>query len=403
MNFKLLKKIIIAIIIIGLLLIIYHGINSYFYNKNSFLNIIMEKKLWIGLYVSSIYFITLSIGSFLFLSIQNASKSGWSIIIHPIMEKISSFIPYGSIILFYIILLNIFNKNICIFNWMNNNLYNPHSIEYDKIIEKKNIYLNIPFFIVRNFIFLLLCNIFYFKIKNISKKLNISYSINDYKKLYSISIYFIIFFSITSPLISWDWIMSLNPHWLSTLFGWYLLSGFIVTGISFITIISIILKKKKLFPFFKESHLHDLSKYLFSSSLLWSYFWLSQFLLYWYGNIPEEIYYFLKREKIFHNIHLWILIPNFLIPLLLLMSKNNKKNIKIVFTVSIIVLIGHYINIYNLIVPDLSNNFSVEITDISPILIIGGLFLYIIFTNINNSKINYYGHPFYHESKQHKT
>ncbi|QIK16390.1 hypothetical protein G9C01_00070 [Blattabacterium sp. DPU] len=357
-------------------------------------SIIEDHNPWPILYISIFYFTSISLGSLFFLSIQNVSKSGWSVIIHPIMEKISSFIPYGGFMIFIVFLLNTMNM-IHIFHWMNPNLY-------DKIIENKKLFLNIPFFLVRSLIYVLGCSFFYSSIKKISCVLYTSHSLNDYKKLYFRSILFIIFFSFISIFMIWDWIMSLNPHWFSTLFSWYVLSSFIITGISTITIIAIYMNKKGYFPFFNKNHLHDLSKYLFSSSLLWTYFWFSQFLLYWYGNIPEEITFFIKREEIYNSIHFWMLIPNFLIPFFVLISSKNKSNYKIVFLVSLILLVGHYIDIYHLIAPDTGIKFCLfEI--IGSLLIIGGFFTYILFINFNNRKSNSSeGNPFFQESKNYK-
>ncbi|WP_238785030.1 hypothetical protein [Blattabacterium cuenoti] len=355
---------------------------------------------WTGLYISIFYFTSISLGSLFFLGMQNISKSGWSIIIHPIMEDVASFIPYGGFMILIILLLNAMDF-IHLFHWMDSDLYNPASLKYDKIIASKKLFLNIPFFLIRSIIYVLGCSFFYLKIKKISHMLDITRSLTYYKKLYFISIIFIVFFSFVSIFMSWDWIMSLNPHWFSTLFGWYVFSSYIVTGIATITILSLFLKKRGYLTFFNKNHLHDLSKYLFSSSLLWTYFWFSQFLLYWYGNIPEEVYYFLKREEIYNYIHFWMLIPNFIIPFFGLINSKNKTNPKIVFTISFILLIGHYIEIYNLIAPDVGTKFG--ISEIGSLLLIGGIFNYILFFNINKRKQNSYtGNPFFQESKNYK-
>ncbi|WP_185857376.1 hypothetical protein [Blattabacterium cuenoti] len=357
------------------------------------------------LYISIFYFTSISLGTLFFLGVQNISKSGWSVIIHPIMEEISSFIPYGCFMILIFLLLNAMDI-VHIFHWMNSDLYNPISLKYDKIIANKKLFLNIPFFLIRSTIYVLLYSFFYLNIKKLSYKLYISYSLSDYKKLYNRSVIFVIFFSIISIFMIWDWIMSLNPHWFSTLFSWYVLSSFIITGISTITIVAIYLNNIGHFPLFNKNHLHDLSKYLFSGSLLWTYLWFSQFLLYWYGNIPEEIIYFIKREEIYNSIHFWMLIPNFLIPFFGLISSKSKSNYKIVFLVSLILLIGHYIDIYNLIAPDINSGVEFCIFEIIGfLLIIGGGFIYILFSNFNKRKFDSStseGNPFFQESKNYK-
>lgn len=416
------KKIIISIMLIGFFLLLFDQIifsKKIFFSKKKELflerkstenkkNTLqksekIENKPWIGLYMSLFYFTSISLGSLFFLGIQYVSKSGWSIIIHPIMEEVSSFLPYGGVMILIILLLNAMDY-IHIFHWMDPSLYDSTSLEYDKVIASKKLFLNIPFFLIRSFIYIIGWCFFYFKIKKTSSILDKTCSLKDYKKLNFLSIIFIIFFSITSIFMGWDWIMSLNPHWFSTLFSWYLLSTYIVTGISTITIIAIYLKKKGCLPFFNENHLHDLSKYLFSTSLLWTYLWFSQFLLYWYGNIPEEISFFLKREEVYGSIHFWMLISNFLIPFLGLMSSRCKTNPRIVFTIASILLFGHYIDIYNLIAPDVNGIFDPKfgLSEIGSLLLIGSIFSYILFSNLNKKKLHSIGNPLFQESKKYK-
>ncbi|WP_185855558.1 hypothetical protein [Blattabacterium cuenoti] len=382
------KNNLLFIIITGIIFILFHSL----YNFNN------KENICIKLYISAFYFTSISIGALVFLCIQHISKSGWSVVIHPIIEKISFFIPYGFSIILLVLMLNIMGF-INMFSWMKDN---------NNLSENKKFLLNIPFFLIRSLIYILGFILFYFKIKKASKILNKNINkinnIKNYKNLYRISVYFIIFFSIISTLMSWDWIMSINPNWISTIFGWYILSSFLTIGIGTILIVSIYLKKKGVLPLFNDNHLHDLSKYLFSSNLLWTYFWFCQFLLYWYSNIPEEVYYFIKREKFYNYIHIIILIPNFLIPFFLLMSKKNKTNSKIVLLVSIITLIGHYADIYNLIYPEISNNIKFNILDIGIILTIGGIFIYILLykLSLNNIKFMDKGNPFFTESVKYK-
>lgn len=198
----------------------------------------------------------------------------------------------------------------------------------------------------------------------------------------------------------WDWVMSLDPHWMSTLFSWYVLSGFLVTGISIITIISIFLKKNGFISKFNHNHLHDLAKYIFASSMLWSYLWGAQFLLYWYSNIPEEVIYFQDRSELYKNIHLWMIIPNLLIPFFGLIRSKAKRNYKIVLLVSFSVIFGHYINTYNMIMPSSVGLFyGFGMPEIGSILMITGLFIYTIQHILKKSVLIPKGNKFLRESE----
>lgn len=156
----------------------------------------------------------------------------------------------------------------------------------------KAAWLNVPFWLVRSVIYLVGWTLFGFWLRNKSKKLDQTGSMKDYWSLYRVSVYAIVFFALTSMASGWDWVMSLDPHWYSTLFGWYVMVSYLVGAVAFMILIAVYLKKAGYFPEFNDNHLHDLAKYLFAFSLLWGYLWLCQFELIWYANIPEESVYF---------------------------------------------------------------------------------------------------------------
>ena len=133
-----------------------------------------------------------------------------------------------------------------------------------------------------------------------------------------------VFFAITSSVASWDWIMSIDTHWFSTLFGWYIFSEWAVIGFVTILLITLYLKRLGYLESVNESHIHDLGKYVFAFSLVWTYMWFSQFMLIWYANIPEEVAYFYDRLELENYKFLfWFRVAiNFLFPIILLMSRD---------------------------------------------------------------------------------
>lgn len=372
---------------------------SYFYKK-SFNKI--KNRPWAALYTSTLYFTGISLGVMFFLSIQHISQAGWIIIITRIMESIISFLPYGGVIILLILIFNMIGL-INMFEWMDI-IYDKNIYKYDKILFYKEPFLNKYFYIIRSFIYIIGWTFFYIKIKNISKKLDITNKIFYQNKLYNISVKFVIFFAITSMVMSWDWIMSLDPHWFSTLFGWYVLSSYLVSSIAIIIIITVYLHSKNIIKYFNTNHLHDLSKYLFATSLLWSYLWFAQFLLYWYGNIPEEVIYFIERSNKYKNIHFWMLIPNFVIPFFGLISSNSKRKLKTVCIISIIILIGHYIDMYNMIMPSTVGSFyGFGFPEIGSLMFIIGIFIYVIFNTLSSINLYAKGNKFFNESKYFNT
>ncbi|BAO66257.1 hypothetical protein [Candidatus Karelsulcia muelleri] len=349
---------------------------NYIYNnnKNYYIKQIYNRP-WAALYTSTIYFFNMSLGVFVFLTIQYISKSKWSIILINIMEGIIKFLPFGSILILLILILN----NIGIINMFDKmNDYIFH-IKYSN---KHNLFLNKPyinyifFYFLRSYIYIYILNFFLKKILNKYKK-------KKNNKIYYYSVLFIIFNSIYTIYIGWDWIMFLNPNFISTIFNWSLLGSNLVIGISIITLFSFFLFRKKIFSFFKRKHLYDLSKYIFTTSLLWSYLCFSQFLLIWYSNIPEEGFYFTNQANKYKYLEKIIIIINFIIPFLSLIKKKNKMNKKKLILICINLIIGHYLNLYNFIMSESVGIFS-GYEEISSFLFVGSLFFLNTIKDFNN-------------------
>ncbi|WGS82937.1 MAG: hypothetical protein P2B88_00390 [Candidatus Karelsulcia muelleri] len=321
--------------------------NIYDYNnfKYNFIKKICNKP-WVALYTSNLYFFNISLGGLLFLIIQYISKSKWSLGLINIMESIIYFLPFGGINILILIILNFLGIN---------------NIFYLNFLKKKNriYFLNK---LIISFIYIYVINFF---IKIICEKEK------DFKKKRKYSVLFGIFFSLIFPLIGWNWIMFFHLDWISTIFNWYLIGTYLVLGISLISLISIFLNKKKVFLNFKKKHLQNLSNYLFSASFLWCYFLFAQFLLIWYSNIPEETLFYSNKILNLKNLDIILIIINLIIPFLFLI----KKNKKIIIFLCLNILIGHYLNIYNIITSDKVGIFSgLGMEEISSFLLIGSLF-----------------------------
>lgn len=354
---------------------------------------------WSALYMAAFFFTGISLGSLFFLGIQHAAQAGWSVVVSRVMEGIASFIPYGGALVLLVLLLN-GTGMVHMFHWMDASLSDPKSSNYDELIANKRPFLNIPFYLVRSVVYVTGWTFFMCWMKRLSKKLDQTNSLEDHNKLHDVSVGFISFFAISSMIMGWDWIMSLDPHWVSTLFGWYVLGSYWVSAVAVIALVALYLKSCGHLPFFNDNHLHDLAKYIFATSLLWTYLWFAQFLLYWYGNIPEEVAYFIHRSGQYNYIHFLMLIPNFLLPVLGLMSSKAKRNPKLVVVFASIVLIGHVIDSYNMIMPGSVGGFyGFGMPEIGSLFFVGGGFLFVVFRALSNMKLAPKGNKLFHESQ----
>jgi hypothetical protein len=355
---------------------------------------LLKNKPWSALYVALFFFFMISLGTLAFYAIQHASQAGWPVVLFRVMEGITAYLPIGGILLFVFFVMSSLHWN-HLFVWMD-----PEVVANDTLIKNKAGYLNIPFFLVRAAIYIAGW-IWY---RQHSRKLTLAQDnatdLSNYTKLFKRSAAFLVFFLVTESMMSWDWIMSLDPHWFSTLFGWYLFSSMIVSAITTIALVTIYLKGKGYLEFVNNSHLHDLAKYMFGFSVFWAYLWFSQFMLIWYANIPEEVTYFVSRFNDYKVPFLGMLVLNFVFPLLVLMNSDYKRVNWFIVSTGIIILIGHYVDVFVMIMPaTVGDQWYFGIPEIASVLFVLGLFIYIVFTALAKAPLLAKGNPFTKESE----
>lgn len=355
---------------------------------------LLKNKPWSALYVALFFFFMISLGTLAFYAIQHVSQAGWSIVLFRVMEAITAYLPVGGILLFVFFVLSATHMN-HLFVWMD-----PEVVANDELIQNKSGYLNVPFFLIRAAIYIIVWVLYRNYARKMTIALDASTDLSNYRKLFKSSAAFLVFFLITESMMSWDWIMSLDPHWYSTLFGWYVFSSLIVSAITTIALVSIYLKGKGYLEFVNNSHLHDLAKFMFGFSIFWSYLWFSQFMLIWYANIPEEVTYFVTRFNDYKVPFLGMVVLNFVFPLLILMNSDFKRVPWFIVTTGIIVLIGHYIDIFVMIMPaTVGDQWFIGISEISSVVLVLGIFIYVVFNAMTKAPLLAKGSPFIKESE----
>jgi hypothetical protein len=355
----------------------------------------MHKRPWAALYVAAFFFFMIALGVLAFYALQYASQAGWSPLLLRVMEGITAYMMPGAIIVLSIALLSGLIGHYGIFIWMD-----PEVVAEDKLIQGKSDWLNITWFGIRGFIFIA----GWYAYRYFSRKFSVAQdAANDDKnfiKTFRISAAFLVFFLYTESMMSWDWIMSVDPHWFSTLFGWYVLAGMMVCGITVIAMITIYLKSRGYLPKVNDSHIHDLAKFMFGFSIFWTYLWFSQFMLIWYSNIPEEVTYFVTRFQDYLVPFLGMVAMNFVFPLLVLMNSDFKRIPWFVIMSGIVILCGHYIDVFNMIMPaTVGDQWAIGIPEISAILLFAGLFIFVVFTALTKQPLEPKRNPFMKESE----
>ncbi len=371
-----LKRILIAVAIIGALLVaasVVLGLNS---GKEFWANILLNGYLYLGIAGS----VTL------FLAIHTIAESGWHVAIQRVLESIGAYLPIAGVILLLLV------PGIhSIYEW-------SHPTE-DKLLLAKQPFLNMPFFLIRTFGFIAIWSGLMIWIRKYSLLMDLDPNPDYFKKIKRLSSIFVPLFVFTYFFSSWDWIMSLEPHWYSTMYGFYMVANAMASGLSATILILYLIKRFGGLREVNEEHLHDLGKYLFGVSIFWGYLWGSQYLLIWFSNIPEESVYFVKRwdnYPIMMNINV---ILNFFVPLFLLMTRGSKRIWSWVALVSAIVLVGHWLDYFINIMPGATESFpSISIISIGAALLFAATFVYIVLLNFSKHAEMPQNHPYKEES-----
>ena len=354
----------------------------------------LQNKPWAAFYVACIFFMLVSLGVLVFYAIQQVAQAGWSPVLFRVMQGISSYLPVGSVIFFIFLILCGLHMN-HLFIWLD-----PEVVAHDKLIQAKVGYLNFPFWIVRAAIFLLGWSAYqYFSRKNCLAQDEADDN-RFYKKNFNISAMFLVFFIVTESIMSWDWIMSIDPHWFSTLFGWYVFASFFVSGITVICMVTLYLKSKGLLEYVNTSHIHDLAKFMFGFSVFWTYLWFSQFMLIWYANIPEEVTYFITRIEVYNLPFFGAVVMNFVFPILILINTDFKRITWVLVMAGTVILLGHYIDFFNMIMPSaVGDQWFIGAAEIGSVLFFLGLFIFVVFTALTKAPLLPKRNPYIEESK----
>lgn len=357
----------------------------------------LENRPWAALYVAAFFFMMIALGVLAFYAIQFAAQAGWSPLLFRVMEGITAYLLPGALIVLGIAVASGYIGHYNLFIWMD-----PEVVAHDKLIQGKSGYLNMTGFIIRGLIFIAGWSLY----RHFARKFSIAQDNaeegdnRNFKKSFRISAAFLVFYIYTESIMSWDWIMSVDPHWFSTLFGWYVFASMIVSAVTVIAMVTIYLKSKGLLPQVNDSHIHDLAKYMFGFSIFWTYLWFSQFMLIWYSNIPEEVTYFVTRIEDYKLPFFGMLVLNFIFPLLILMNSDYKRLNWFVLMAGIVILFGHYIDIFNMIMPaTVGDRWYIGIPEIGSVFLFGGLFLLIVFNALTKASLVAKGNPFIHESE----
>jgi hypothetical protein len=321
--------------------------------------------------VAFTFMISIGVGALFLIALEYAAGADWSVPIRRVVEFFAAVVPFLAILVIPL-LLNMHD----LFHWSH-----QEAVVKDSVLESKAPYLNVPFFIIRVFVLIGIWTLFYFFFTKNSKKQDATKN----QKLTTINIrlsaIFIPVFGITISIAAIDWLMSVEPHWFSTIFGVYFFAGTVVAALAAVTLATVLLKEHGyLHHSMTNDHLFSLGALLFAFVNFWGYIAFSQFMLIWYADLPEETFWFIQKwQGSWAIFSIGLIIIQFLVPYIALVSQPSKMNPKTLKFISVWLLFAHLFDLFWLVMPEMeqmSGGYYFNWIDlVFPIAIVGILLL----------------------------
>lgn len=360
-------------------------------------------RVWANLLVNGYFFMGIALLATFFMALQYVAEVAWSVAVKRVYEAISSYLPIGATVMFLILLCGQLHLH-HLYHWMDPDVIDPASPKFDEKIAGKASYFTPWFFWLRTILYLgVWCLYQRMFIKN-SVEQDLQGGTSIHFKTMGKAAGFMVFFAVTSSTSSWDWMMSLDVHWFSTMYGWYSFAGMWVSAMTTIMLFVLYLKRRGYLQEVNDSHIHDIGKWMFAISFLWSYLWFMQFMLIWYTNIPEEIIYFKERMHDFGYMGLmWtVFFMNFAFPMILLMSRDSKRNYFFLTFVGSIILVGHWLDVFVMVMPStMRQHGQIGWMEIGMALGFLGLLLFTVHRTLAKRSLMVAKHPYLEETLHH--
>lgn len=351
------------------------------------------QRAWANYLLNNYYFVSLAIGAAFFGAIQYITSSGWSAAFKRIPEAMASYIPVAAVLF----LLLYFGMH-SLFHWSQVGV-----TETDELIRHKAPYLNIPFFFIRVVVFFSLWIVLIRLLRRISLREDSEGGMEYFYKSEKYSKIIIFVIAISFTLFGIDMLMSLEVHWFSAIFAAKSFIAAFLHASTIIALIVIILNRQGHLTMLNRSHLHDFSRYIFMLAIIWGYFNFAEFMLSWYGNIPEETVFWVHRSHgVFGVLFYANILINWFVPFLFLMPRMTSRSKVAIVPVILIMAIGQYTELYYYIWPAVLHEAKFGLIEIGSFLGFAGLFSLVVATTLSKANLIPQNHPYLEESLYHQ-
>ena len=326
------------------------------------------KQFFFSWLVSFLFFLSLALGALFFVLIQYAAQGGWGIVLRRIGETVFATLPVMAALS-----LPVFLGLHDLYEWAH-----AGAAEHDALLQWKAPFLNVPFFLARAVLYFVIWSfiaVLYYRGSSGQDSTGDPAVSARLRRLAGPSL---IVLALTQTFASIDWIMSLTPHWYSTMFGVYFFAGSFVGFIALLSVVSVAMQKAGLVgTVINAEHLHDVGKFLFAFTAFWAYIAFSQFFLMWYANMPEEtIWYKARMTGSWMTVSLVLMAGHFVAPFFYLMGRSVKRNGVTLAIGGAWLLAMHFLDLYWQVMPTLHpEGFSPSILDVAAFVTVGGCFV----------------------------
>jgi hypothetical protein len=348
--------------------------------------------------VGYVYFTGICIVAMFFATLQFLVNAGWSALVRRIPELFAGFLPIVLIGLLPII-FDVWITH-TLYHWADPHIYDPKSEHFDAILNLKKGFLNPTFFTIRMVIYALIWFFTYRII--IGNSFKQDESTTDYtptRTNMKRSAPLVLLFAMSLTFAGFDLVMSLDPHWFSTMFGVYFFAGNFVSTLSLIAIFVVTLRRGGHLKGITDEHYHDIGKFMFAFTVFWTYITFSQYFLIWYGNLPEEAIFFITRAHgNWQFLGYGLVFGHFIVPFVTLLTQNNKRNPSVLIGVGCWILFMHFIDLSFIILPNFSASFSLSWREVASWLFFGGLFFFMTARQLKTRSIIAVNDPYLNES-----
>jgi hypothetical protein len=328
---------------------------------------------WAGYLVAFLYFLSLSLGGLFFVLVLHATRAGWGVVVRRVAEHLAATLP-----VFALLFVPLVFAAPELFSW-----FSPEAVAADALLAAKAPYLDPTFFWLRSAFYLASWALLGWWFRRASLAQDVSRDPAATRRMQMLAAPALLVYAVTQTFAAFDWVMSLDPHWYSTIFGVYFFAGSVIAVCAVLALAGMALERGAggargpLAGLVTAEHYHDVGKLLFGFVVFWAYIAFSQFMLIWYGNIPEETLWFAHRWH-----HGWkamsvaLVIGHFVLPFFFLLPRATKRRRGLLAAAAVWMLLVHWLDLYWLVVPAVSvESAAPHLVDLVAFVGVGGVWL----------------------------